>query len=131
MKTTKSAFLLATLAILFMSFTTTAKKWDFLGSRTVNYAIDRDEIKVTAREGSFKKIKIQVKKAPVHFRKVIVHYRNGSTEEIQMRDHVQPGGETRAIDLNGNKRIITKVVFYYNNTIRSPRKGLVRLFGMH
>lgn len=131
MKTTKSVLLFSALSILFMSFTTVAKKWDFLGSRVVNFAIDKDEITVTAREGSFKRIKFQVRKAPVHFRKVIVHYRNGSREEVNLRDNIPAGGETRPIDLNGNNRIINKVTFYYNTKVRAKKKGKVKLLGWH
>lgn len=114
-----------------MSFSIVPKKWDLLGQRNVNFGIDRDEIRVTFREGSFKKIKLQVKKAPVHFRKVVVHYRNGGSEEITLRDNIPAGGETRAIDLNGNNRIISKVVFFYNSKPRARRQGKVKLFGMH
>ena len=64
-------------------------------------------------------------------KKVIVHYRNGSSEEIALRANIPAGGETRAIDLNGKNRIIKKVVFYYNSKPRALRKGKVKLFGMH
>ncbi len=131
MKTTKAILAILITSIFLMSFTTVAKKWDFLGQRTVNFAVDRDEIGVTAREGSFRKIKLQVKKAPVHFRKVVVHYRNGGKESISLRDNIRPGGETRAIDLNGHNRIIKKVVFYYNTKVKAPRKGKVKLFGLN
>jgi len=131
MKTTKAIVALIIGASLMMSFTSTSKKWDFLGERSVNFALDKDEIFVTAKEGAFTQIKLQVKKAPVHFRKIVVHYRNGTKEAVTMRDNIRPGGQTRAIDLNGNKRIIKKVVFYYNTKINAPKKGKVKLFGLH
>ena len=131
MKTTKVFLFLGIIAVLGMSFAHPVKKWDFLGQRIVDYAVDKDEILVTLREGTFQKIKLKVKRAPVHFRKVIVHYRNGSTESIDLRDNIRAGGETRAIDLNGNNRVIKKVVFYYNSKVKVRKKGLVKLYGLH
>ena len=131
MKTAKAIMFLIIGASLMMSFASPAKKWDFLGERSVNFKLDKDEISVTAKEGVFKKIKLQVRKAPVHFRKVVVHYRNGTSETIALRDKIRAGGETRAIDLNGNKRIIKKVVFFYNTKVKAPQKGKVMLFGLH
>ena len=129
MKFAKSILILSLSTLLLMSFSYQVEKWEFLGKRTVNFAIDKDEIPVTLREGTFSKIKLQVKKAPVHFRKVIVHYRNGSREEIELRDNIPAGGETRVIDLRGNKRIITKVTFFYNTKPRARKRAVVRLFG--
>ena len=131
MKTTKAILALVLISSMMMSFSVVPKTWDFLGQRKVNFGIDKDEIAVTLREGTFKSIKLKVKKAPVQFRKVIVHYRNGGQESIELRDHIPAGGETRAIDLNGNNRIITKVVFYYNSKVRTNRRGLVQLYGRH
>ena len=36
-------------------------KWVFLGSKTVDFGLDRDVIQVGYRDGSFKKIKIVVR----------------------------------------------------------------------
>jgi hypothetical protein len=118
-------------SMFFMSFTSSGVRWDFLGQKTVDFGVDRDQIVVTAKEGVFKKIKLQVRKAPVEFKKVVVHYRNGSIQTIEMRDHIRAGGETRAIDLEGNDRVIKKVVFYYNSKIRAGRKGVVKLYGFN
>ena len=108
MRTTNFSLSLVFAAILMMSFTNTINKWDFLGKRAVNYTVDRDEIKVTIKEGSFRKIKFEVERAPVHFRKIVVHYRNGSKENIEIRDQIRAGGQTKTIDLNGKNRIINK-----------------------
>ena len=36
-------------------------KWVFLGSKTVDFGLDRDVVQVGYRDGSFKKIKIVVR----------------------------------------------------------------------
>jgi hypothetical protein len=79
MSYTKIISFAAIASLFLMSFTSVVVKWDFLGQKTVDFGADRDQIVVTAKEGVFKRIKLQVRKAPVEFNKVVVHYRNGST----------------------------------------------------
>ena len=44
-------------------------------------------------------------------------------------DKSLPGGETRAIDLNGQNRIIEKVVLRYNTRRDRGQRAIVQLFG--
>lgn len=108
-----------------------AGDWDFLGSRKVNHAVDRDEIAVTGREGTFTKIKLRVRDRQVTFRDVKVHYANGDVQDIQLRSKIPAGGETRVIDLHGNNRVIRKVVFWYNTSRVRGKRATVQLFGRH
>lgn len=103
--------------------------WTKLGERTVNHAVDRDEIRVGARAGTFRRIKLLVRRRAVTFRDVRVHYANGGVQDVQMRRSVPAGGETRAIDLNGRNRVIEKVVFFYNTGPRRGKRALVQLYG--
>lgn len=104
--------------------------WEFLGDRTVNHRLDRDEIRVTVREGTFRRIKLKVLRSEVAFLDVKVHYANGGVEDVSLRRNIPAGGETRAIDLNGQNRIIEKVVFHYTSTQRRRRPAVVQLFGL-
>ena len=103
--------------------------WTLLGERTVNHAVDRDEIRVGARDGSFRQIKLLVRRRGVTFRDVKVHYANGGVEDISLRRQIPAGGETRALDLNGRNRIIEKVVFFYNTGPRRGPRAVVQLYG--
>ena len=104
------------------------RSWEKLGQRTVKKTADRDVIPVTAFEGNFKKIKLKVKRAGVKFRHVMVHYGNGTKEEINIRKWIPAGGETRVIDLKGYDRIIKKVVFYYDTASLKRSNALVELW---
>lgn len=118
--------------LLFFAGTVLARgDWVFLGEREVDRAGDHDEIVVTAREGDFHRIALRVQEAPVEFYRVAVHYRNGDVQEVDMREEIRAGGETRAIDLKGKDRIIEKVVFNYRteNVRRGPR-AVVQLWGL-
>ena len=46
--------------------------------------------------------------------KLVVHYGNGETENIEPRNNFSAGSESRVIDLPGNKRDIQKIVFWYD-----------------
>ena len=123
------SLILVALCLITMAFTPAQHNWVKLGERTVNHAIDRDEIKVTIKEGVFKKIKLRVKHRKVTFRDVKVYYANGDVQDIKLRREIPAGGETRVIDLNGNNRVITKVVFWYNTKRILGRRAEVALWG--
>ncbi|HFA51052.1 MAG TPA: hypothetical protein ENJ95_18730 [Bacteroidetes bacterium] len=106
-------------------------RWEKLGTRKVNYRLDRDEIWVTARDGFFTKLKIHVKKGGINLHKVVVHYGNGSNQVVKAHQSIPAGGQSQTLDLKGNRRIITKVVFYYDTKNFSGRRATVELWGRH
>jgi Protein of unknown function (DUF2541) len=127
-----SRFLLLALAAMFtLNFTTDRAGWERLGTRKVNYGLDRDEIFVTAKDGIFTALKIKVKRGGVNMHKLVVHYGNGQTDEIELRNNFTPGSESRVLDLVGNKRIIQKVVFWYDTKNIARRRAVVELWGRH
>ena len=107
-----------------------AQRWQYLGEANVDGAVDHDNIVVSGSRGAFRAIQIKVQRAPIEFDRVVVHYGDGDSEPIQIRSTIPAGGQTRVIDLPGNRRIIRSVEFWYARASRSPRKPKVRLFGM-
>jgi len=116
------------LVLLTLSFSVPAD-WIKLGSRSVSFKTDWDEIFVTGHKGTFNSIKLSVEKSAVHFDRVIVFYRNQTKEAIQIRNNIPAGGETRSINLSGSDRVIRKVVFYYQTQIDESKKAKVTLYG--
>ncbi|WP_106791332.1 DUF2541 family protein [Aquimarina sp. Aq78] len=125
-----SLFLLITLLVT-SSFTSNVYNWEHLGSRTVNYRLDKDVIKVTAREGGFKKLKIKVTGGSLNMHKMVVQYGNGKKDVIQLRHNFSRKSETRIIDLKGGKRIIRDITFFYDTKNLSRKKAKVHVFGKH
>ncbi|NQY04763.1 MAG: DUF2541 family protein [Flavobacteriaceae bacterium] len=105
--------------------------WELLGSRKVNYKLDRDVIYVGAQDGRFKRLKFQLKGGSLNMHRMVVHYANGSKEEIALKHNFGRRSGSRVIDLKGNKRIIEKVVFVYDSKNASRRRATVHLFGKH
>ncbi len=126
---------LSFLLIIFLigsSFTVSSiGKWEHLGTRNVNYRIDRDVIKVTARDGAFKKLKIKVTNGSLNMHRIVVQYGNGEKQLIQVRKNFGKGGATRIIDLEGTKRIIRDITFFYDTKNLSGRRAKVHVFGRH
>lgn len=105
--------------------------WDKLGSRKVTFKQDYDEIVVTAREGTFRALKLMVEDGPIEVDHIVVHYRRGRPEELHVRENIPAGGETRVLDLRGSDRVIRRVVFYYKSTNLEGRRATVTLYGKH
>ena len=131
----KNVLFLATLAIAVFGTAVQANpysylaKWVNLGQRVVTYTQDRDVIDVKIRDGYFQSLKFKVLRAPIDMDRCVVHFENGETKEVELRNNIPAGGESRRIDLPGNKRFIEKVVFWYDTKNRSNKRAVVSLWG--
>jgi hypothetical protein len=107
-------------------------RWEKLGQRKVNYKIERDEIMVTARDGRFTAVKLKVRKGAVNMHKMIIHFGDGSKQQVNLKNKIPAGGETRVINLKGKqKRVIRKVVFWYDTRNLANNRATVELWGRH
>ncbi len=118
-------------AFIAMISTAQAQEWEKLGSRVVNYGLDRDVIHVGANDGGFTKLKIEVRGGAVNMHRLVVEYGNGEKDEIELRHDFVRGSESRMIDLNGGKRIIKNITFVYDTKNRARRRAVVTVFGRH
>jgi len=106
---------------------TPADAWTQIGVREVRDRTERDTIVVHGPR-QFERIKLCVYRNPVHFIDVDVFYRNGGHQDVSVRSRINPGECTRAIDLNGDDRNITRVSMLYEETSFRRRTATVRLF---
>ncbi len=125
----KSFFVFALLALFMMSFV--PPKWERLGSRKVNFGIDKDVIAVGAHDGAFTKLKIEVRGGAINMHKMIVHFANGTEQNVELKHNFEKGGGSRIIDLAGNKRIIKSITFFYDTKNHANSKATVHVFGRH
>ncbi len=87
--------------------------WERLGCKEVRFLVDKDTVTVGRREGTFKAIRLKVRKAPVEMFALRVVYANGAKQDIQVRAVIPDGATTRNIDLAGNNRGIDKIEMIY------------------
>ncbi len=115
-------FGLLCLLLLVCSPSALADDWEVLGSRLVKNRAERDVIEVTRKEGTFKKIKLRVKRRAVEFFDVKIHFGNGEVMDVSLRSKIKAGDSTRAIDLPGKRRVVKKVVFVYKTKRNTGKK---------
>ena len=95
----------------------------------VDGAVDHDTIRVGRSDGAFRAIQLRVSGGAIRFDRVIVRYGNGSPEELAIRDLIPAGGQTRIIDLPGDRRIIRSVDLWYGKATWR-RRPKVSLYGV-
>ena len=123
----------ATIAICLMlvgGIVALAADWELLGTRKVKMNTDRDVIRVGAKDGYFRAIKLKVRVSGLNMKDMKVHFMNGSVMDVRIRKIIPKNGETRVIDLPGVNRHIEKVVFWYESTKRNDKRATVRLWGL-
>ena len=118
-------------AFLFLSFSATSQSWERLGTRKVNYLVERDVIHVGAKEGGFTKLKVVVNGGAINMRRMIVEYMNGTKEEIELRHNFRRGSTSRIIDIQGGKRLIKEITFIYDTKNLSRSRARLTVFGRH
>ena len=102
--------------------------WRLLGTAHVDGASDHDNIKVSRSQGVFREIQLRVRGGAVEFQRVVVHYGNGAGDELQVRERIPAGGQTRPIDLRGERRDIRSVELWYGKANWRKRPA-VELYG--
>ena len=108
--------------------TSIAKGWTTLGSKKVNWRLDRDVIRVGAQDGTFTRLRIKVTGGSVNMRSMVVTYGNGTKERIPLKYNFRRGATSRTIDLNGGRRVIKQITFVYDRD-RITRKARVWVAG--
>lgn len=103
--------------------------WTLLGTRIVDYTLDRDVISIDATRNSFTSLKFIVKNGTLNMHKATVHYTNGDSHDIEFSEEISKYNDGRIIDLKGNSRSISKVTFWYDTKSMSDNKSVVELWG--
>lgn len=108
-----------------------AQGWVDLGTKEVKDRSEQDTWHVGAGKGEFRKIRLKVHQKAVRFYKLEVKFENGQVQNIELRNVIPAGGQTRIIDLVGTDRRIDKVDVWYE--AQTPRRGVrsqVTLYGL-
>ena len=121
-------FLMMTSA--FTSSDTIALSWKKLGTKKISYTLDRDVIKVGYHDGLFRKLKIKVTGGKVNMHKMTVTYGNGESDHVPLRHNFYAGSNSRVLDLEGGRRVIKEITFWYDTKNSSKKKAKIHVFGL-
>jgi len=124
----KKSFLLGSFLILFLSSFTFIHEWTLIGSRVVNFGVDRDVIAVRGRD-AFRAIKIKVVDAGLHMYDMDVVFENGEKMNVPIQFNFREGEESRVIDFPGKMRRIKKIEFTYDTKGIMKGKAKILVFG--
>lgn len=106
-------------------------RWELLGEANVDGAADHDFIRVGRGDGMFRAVQMRVRNSAIEFDHVVIRYGNGQSEPIEVRDVIRAGGQTRAIDLPGERRVVQGVELWYKRgNWNARRRPKVLLYGM-
>jgi hypothetical protein len=94
--------------------------WFFLGDKKVGFGVDHDVIHFGNWKDDVSQIKLKITDGPLKMYKMIIHFDNGTTQNVEMRNRFAQGSESRVIDLDGGLRHLKKIEFWYET------KGFVR-----
>jgi hypothetical protein len=115
--------------VLVSNKTTSAiEVWTLLGTRTVDYTIDRDVVEIADRGTYYTSLKFIVKNGTLNMHKCTVHFTNGDTKVIDFPSEVNYSNDGRIFELLDNDKAIEKVTFWYDSKGNS-NKSIVELWG--
>ena len=125
-----SVWMAGLLVVLGLAVSLQAREgWIYLGEAHVDGAQDHDKIKVGRSDGRFRAIQLRVSGGAIEFERVLVHFGDGTQEDLAIRERIPSGGRTRAIDLPGERRVIESVELWYSKE-KWEHRPKVRLFGI-
>lgn len=100
--------------------------WDFLGYTEVDGRQDHGRIQITRHDRPFRTIQLRVSGEAIFFDRVVVHFDNGTSQEVSISDRISPQGRNYVIDLPGEHCALESVeLWYYKESWgRNPKVSL-------
>ena len=87
--------------------------WDFLGCTQVDAGHDHGRIQIVRRDRLFRTIQLRVSGEAMFFDRVVMHFGNGTSQELIVSERISPGGKDYVIDLPGERRTLESVELWY------------------
>jgi hypothetical protein len=102
--------------------------WAFLGYTQVDRQQDHSNVHVNRRDCFFRTIRLRVSDA-IFFDRLVVHFDNGTSQELIISERILPEGRNYVIDLAREPRLLERVeLWYYKEAWTSSPK--VSLYGI-
>jgi len=108
---------------------TNTAPWRFLGDKNVNFSVDRDVLHFSNWGDDVRQLKLKVTDGPLKMYSMTVHFDNGSTQNVELRNNFAQGSWSRVIDLDGGLRHLTKIEFVYETQGFLKGKSRVAVWG--
>ena len=115
--------------LLALAFTTSlfagGQFWDFLGDTQVDWSQDHGRIQITRRDVHVRTIQLRVSGDAIFFDRLVVHFDDGTSQELMVSDRISPGGRNYVIDLLRERSLESVELWYYKELrVHHPRVSL-------
>jgi hypothetical protein len=102
--------------------------WDFLGYTQIDSGQNHSWIQITRRDVHFRTIQLRVSGDPIFFDRLVVHFDDGTSQELMVSDRISPAGRNYVSELLGERSLETVELWYYKEAwAHNPR---VTLYGV-
>jgi hypothetical protein len=103
--------------------------WDFLGYTQVDSSQDHSRIQITRRDVHSRTIQMRVSVEAIFFDRLVVHFDDGTSQQLIVSERISPGTRNYVIDLLGERSLENVEFWYYKEPWgHNPR---VSLYGVH
>jgi hypothetical protein len=115
--------------LLALTFTTSllarGLSWDFLGYTQVESSQDHGRIQITRRDVHSRMIQLRVSGEAIFFDRLVVHFDDGTSQELIISDRILPGTRNYAINLLAERSLESVELWYYKESWdHNPRISL-------
>jgi hypothetical protein len=99
--------------------------WDFLGYTQVDSSQDHGRILINRHDVHSRMIQLRVSGEAIFFDRLVVHFDDGTFQELIISDRILPGIRNYAINLLGERSLESVELWYYKESWgRNPRVSL-------
>jgi len=106
-----------------------AGRWVRLGTREVNFGVDRDSIVISRSRGPMRQLLVKARTSPVEIYDIRVIFTNGTSYDAADRQRLNTGSDMVYINLPGVARSVREVIFRYRKLAPSSRRAVIELYG--
>ncbi|MDZ4794002.1 MAG: hypothetical protein SGI83_06960 [Bacteroidota bacterium] len=106
-----------------------AGEWFFLEDKNVGFGVDHDVINFGNWKDDVRQIKLRITDGPLKMYSMKIHFDNGTTQNVELRNRFAQGSESRVIDMDGGLRHLTKITFVYETKGFARGKSRVAVWG--
>lgn len=103
--------------------------WRFLGDKSVRFSVDRDVLHFSNWGDNVRQLKLKVTDGPLKMYSMTVHFDNGGTQNVELRNTFSQGSWSRVIDLDGGLRRLEKIEFVYETAGFAKGKSRIAVWG--
>ena len=103
-------------------------QWRFIGIQEVDDMRDHDTFYVAESKGRLRALQLRATNAPVHVGRMGVHFDNGGSQELEVPGRIRRNGQSRALDLRGERRDIRTIELWYRS-VGNRGKARISIYG--